>query len=159
MRRINILTGPIQSGKTTRLARWIKSCPDCTGILAPVHDGLRYLYSIHSDQSRLLEAKGNSYEQNDIIGIGKYRFIKASFDWAQNELLLALSEKPAWLIIDEIGPLEMDGKGLEPAVSKILEQVYDQDQLTLLLVVRDKLLDLFLQSYNIEETEVKYIQL
>jgi nucleoside-triphosphatase THEP1 len=158
MRKINILTGPIHSGKTTRLAVWIKSCPNCAGILAPVRDGLRYLYSIHSGQSKLLEAKGNSFEEDDLTRIGEYRFINATFDWAQNELLLVVIQKPEWIIIDEIGPLEMDGKGLEPAVRKILEQMHNQDQLNLLLVVREKLLDLFFQSYDIKETEVTYIQ-
>ena len=156
MRRIKILTGPIQSGKTTRLAKWIKSCPSCTGILAPVRDGLRYLYSIDSGQSKLLEARGDFLAKDDLIRQGKYRFIKSSFDWAQNELLLAVRQKPEWIIIDEIGPLEMDGKGLEPAVSKILEQMHNQDQFNLLLVVRKKLLEQFFQSYGIKETEVTY---
>lgn len=158
MRRIKILTGPIQSGKTTRLARWIKSCPNCTGILAPVRDGLRYLYSIDSGQSQLLEARGDFFAKDDVIRIGKYRFLKSSFDWAQNELLLASRQKPEWIIIDEIGPLELNGKGLEPAVSTIIEQIQNQGQFELLLVVREKLLDQFLQSYDIKDTEFEYIQ-
>ena len=38
-----------------------------------------------------------------------------SFLWAQNALFNSLDKNLEWLIIDEIGPLELEGKGLEPA--------------------------------------------
>ena len=134
MIQINILTGPINSGKTTRLTSWIKTKNNCAGILAPVQDGLLYLYSIHSQQSKLLEIKDMTSSEKRIIQIGNYCFDREVFEWAQAELISAIKQKPNWLIIDEIGPLEIEGKGLEPALSKIINQLDSQDPMKLLLV-------------------------
>lgn len=159
MSQISILTGPVKSGKTTRLANWIKQQDDCAGILAPVQGGLRYLYAIHSQQSKLLEIKNRVIAENRIIRIGNFCFYREVFDWAQAELLIAFKRKPNWLIIDEIGPLEIDGTGLEPAVSKIIYELSRYDQPRLILVIREQLLATFFKSYRINDNEVGYIQI
>lgn len=159
MNQINILTGPINSGKTTRLTNWVNRQNNCAGILAPVRGGLRYLYAIHSHKRKLLEIKEFKIAENRVIRIGDFCFSREVFEWARGELLFALKQKPSWLIIDEIGPLELTGNGLEPAVSKILNELKSYDQVRLVLVIREQLLDAFIHTYRININEVGYIQL
>ena len=66
-------------------------------------------------------------------------------------LLDCLSKDLDWLVIDESGPLELEGKGLEPAVSKILieDEKYGGN---ILCVVRESLLDKFVEHYMLEDT-------
>jgi nucleoside-triphosphatase THEP1 len=60
--------------------------------------------------------------------------------------------KPHWLIIDEIGPIELRGEGLEPQVSQILKEYPRTRKNRLILVIRDQLLEKVLEHYNLSET-------
>jgi len=136
--KIYIYSGKVHSGKTTRIMEWAKSQKSADGIFAPVINSKRYLVRIKSGEMHLLEADENEDEMN-IIKIGNYKFLKNIFEWAQNELLKAFESNPGWLIIDEIGFLELKTEGLEPAVSKI---IYNNkiSQTKLLLIIRENLL-------------------
>ncbi len=80
--------------------------------------------------------------------IGKYNFDNRTFDWAQNVLLDCFSKQLEWLIIDEVGPLELEGKGLEPAVSKILQE-RNQINAKLVFIVRTSILEKFVENYDL----------
>ena len=69
----------------------------------------------------------------------------------------AVKTKPEWLIIDEFGILELDGKGLEPEFTNILNRIKNQDHTKLLVVVRKNLLDQFLDKYKLNNDEVDLI--
>ena len=86
MKKINILTGPIQSGKTTRLIAWVKYHRQCAGILSPIINKQRFIYSILSDDYRRLESIDNPIMRKDTIKIGKYSFLQSTFQWARQEL-------------------------------------------------------------------------
>jgi len=147
---IHILTGPVKSGKTTRLIAWIRYHEHCAGILAPVIDEKKYLYSIHHEQELPLEGDSGTPGQKR-IDIGRYSFLLSSFEWARKELLTALNLNPRWFIIDEIGPLELAGKGLEPAVSTILNKFERAKDHQLILVIRETLLEQVVSHYQLEE--------
>jgi len=63
-------------------------------------------------------------------------------------LLNAIKKDLDWLVIDEIGPLELEGSGLEPAISEILK---DRDSFNgeILCVVRDSIMERFLEHYKL----------
>ena len=149
MKKLQILTGPVHSDKTTKLMQWAATQKNIDGIFQPVIDGKRFIYNIGSRTLKILEAT-ETLPSEELIIIGKYKFRKNVFDWAQNILLDCLDKKLNWLIIDEIGPLELGGKGLEPAISKIFEQI-DKFNGNILCVVRDTILEKFVEHYKLEE--------
>ncbi len=148
MKNLFILTGPINSGKTTKLMQWAAAQKNIDGIFQPVIDDKRFIYHISSRTLKILETK-NTKPENDIVTIGRYQFRKSVFNWAQNILNDCVNKKLNWLIIDEIGPLELDGKGLEPIISKIFNEI-DKLSGNVLCVVRDSILNKFVEQYRLE---------
>jgi len=148
---IHILTGPVKSGKTTRLIAWIRYHENCAGILAPVIDEKKHIYSIHNERQMVLEGEKNlAGQEQKLIDIGRYSFLLSSFEWAREELLSALNLNPRWLIIDEIGPLELAGEGLEPAVTAILNKFERTKDHQLILVIREAILEQVIAHYQLE---------
>jgi nucleoside-triphosphatase THEP1 len=147
MSNIFIFTGEIKSGKTTRLEKWIAENPDSDGILAPYIKGKRYLKRIKAGKTKLLEYEGED-ENIELTKICNYNFIKSVFDWGQQELYNALLQKPGWLIIDEIGPLELRGEALEPMVSNILSES-SALIINIVLVVRKSLVEKVIENYKL----------
>ncbi len=143
---IYILSAPVQSGKTSRLLNWVKARNDVSGILAPIVDGKRYLQSIHSGELRLLEADKHNISSK-IVKIGSHVFYEDTFAWGRYVLTSSLHHPAKWLIIDEIGPLELQGKGLEPAVHTVLRNV--PAAVNVVLVIRFKMLQNVLQHYGL----------
>jgi nucleoside-triphosphatase len=149
---IYYLTGSVHTGKTTRLNEWIKYQKNVDGILAPIIDGQRHLHRIKTGELRQLELNDENSAQK-IVKIGQYQFTGEVFDWARQQLYEAAQSCPDWLIIDEIGPLELGGEGLEPAVSIIISSLKTDNHTKLLLVIRDRLLTEVLQHYKINNHE------
>jgi nucleoside-triphosphatase len=149
---IYYLTGPVHMGKTTRLNEWIKYQKNVDGILAPIIDGQRHLHRIKTGELQQLELNDENSAQK-IVKIGQYQFTGEVFDWARQQLYEAAQSCPDWLIIDEIGPLELGGEGLEPAVSIIISSLKTDNHTKLLLVIRDRLLTEVLQHYKINNHE------
>jgi nucleoside-triphosphatase THEP1 len=127
---IFILTGPIQTGKTTSLEKWIISQPDVRGILTPVIDGKRMFRDIETGQLFMMEAKEN---ESEVWKIGKFVFSKVQFERAE-KILLKAGNTNGWLVIDEVGPLELQEKGFLHVIKKLLAERKGP----ILLVVRDK---------------------
>jgi nucleoside-triphosphatase THEP1 len=147
MSNIYLFTGEIKSGKTTRLEKWISENPDSDGILAPCINGKRYLKRIKSGKTKLLEYEGND-KKIELTKICNYNFLKSVFDWGQNEIYEAFSQKPEWLIVDEIGPLELRGEALEPMITKILN---DKNfcNTNIIFVVRKALVEKVIEHYKL----------
>lgn len=136
--KIFILSGPVQTGKTTRLLNWVQNQDSVDGIIAPVIDDKRHLLHLSSGLQKQLEASANEPD-NKIVKIGKFRFNTDVFSWACNRLNESISSSPLWLIIDEIGPLELSGKGLAPALTRVLNH---PDKIgNLILVIREQLVE------------------
>jgi nucleoside-triphosphatase THEP1 len=151
MKTINILTGPIQSGKTTRLIAWVKYHRNSAGILSPVIHNQRFIYSILANDYRRLESIDDLIVDKEIVKIGKYSFLQSTFKWAREELHTALEHNPPYLVIDEIGPLELSGKGLEPMVTNILQSYKRSPKHRLVLVVRENLLEEVISHYGLDD--------
>lgn len=150
MKPIYIFSQPIRSGKTTTLMQWVKNKSNISGILAPDLDGLRYIYTLHNKEFHRFQVKENyNYKDDPIITVGKYNFLSSSFELAKTAIKNNWS-KNEWLIIDEVGKLEVKDSGLEPIVSQTIEHYkYLSETGKLLLIVRADLLDSVLEKYNI----------
>jgi len=139
-----LLTGERQVGKTTvckRVAELARELGyDPAGVLTPVvldKDGfpaIRYALMVSDGQQRLL-AQANS----DLGGprTSRYSFDAAAFSWVIGRLRAAISQGCDLLIVDEIGPLELEqGRGLAP----LLFDLSAGKLPPLLVVVRPELL-------------------
>jgi nucleoside-triphosphatase THEP1 len=153
MKRIFLLSGPVHSGKTSRLMRWIAGRHGIDGILAPVIDGKRYLQHIGSGELKLLDICGLA-ESKHIESIATHRFDHEVFVWAQQALVSCMKQPLQWLLIDEIGPLELHGGGLEPAAGHVIKHFLKVADVRILLVVRDSLREAALKHYQIRKKQV-----
>lgn len=145
MSKINILIGEIRTGKTTRLMRWAASLKNIDGIFQPVIDEKRFVYHIGSRTLKPLETS----ETANVTSIGKYNFSNQTFAWSQKILGECAAKSLEWIIVDEIGPLELDGKGLEPTISKLISD-RENIQAQILCVVRDSILEKFIEHYGLQ---------
>lgn len=129
------MTGPVHTGKTTALARLVARYPsDFVGILAPVIDGQRYLRDSSTGETRCLE---NPVNAKDALPVGPYVFSRSVFGWARQRLAQQAELFPdRWLIIDELGKLELRGEGLAPEATAIITHREER----VIVVVRDSLL-------------------
>ena len=142
---IHILTGPVHSGKTTLLQN-VTSHLKCQKISV---GGFLSLYTEEKDQfvgydlfdlkretrTPFIRKEGKKTWQR----IGPYFFIPESLDYAQN--IIRQSTKADICVIDEVGPLEYEGKGLWPALEKLMTLPTPE----FILVVRETILDNWLK--------------
>jgi nucleoside-triphosphatase THEP1 len=156
MSNIYIFTGEIKSGKTTRLSKWIEKNPGADGILASEIGGKRHLVRIKTNEKKLLEYSGND-PKIELTTICNFKFINSVFGWGKEELYNALLQKPGWLIVDEIGPLELKGLALEPMVSRILQE--DTESVNLVLVVRKVLVEKVIEHYGLLKKGFKFFEI
>jgi nucleoside-triphosphatase len=147
--KIIILTGQIQTGKTTLLQQFCKARNDVAGICTPIVNGKRVFYDIAGDSFFNIEADSNEA----ILAVGKYLFSKTAFAKAGNILLNATQRNNLnYLIIDEIGPLEIrQRQGLYQSLKKIVSSSFTY---TLILVVRQSLIKEVAVAFNLSNPVV-----
>lgn len=154
MQNLYILSGPIRTGKSTKLLKWSESKKSVAGILQYELNGNRVIRNISSGEVLILEAE--NLKKSKIIKVGKFLFNKDVFRWAQKQIKQSFQEKPDWLIIDEYGKLELDNKGLEPAISEVIKKSKSQDDTKIILVIREYLKNEFLKKFELESSDYQY---
>ena len=147
---ILILTGPTRNRKTTTLMKWSERHHDCGGVLSPDVNGLRVLYNVKTRQS-ITWQKAVPTTNADLI-VGRFSFDPEAFVIATGWLNEHLNDPEVrQIILDEVGRLELDGKGWGPWLNSAVPQLGDK---TLILVVRRSLLDEVINLYGLEEVSV-----
>jgi nucleoside-triphosphatase THEP1 len=145
---IYILSAPIQSGKTTSLINWSAARKDVHGILTPVIHGMREFMNAETKELFPMEAKGDE----ETLIVGKFIFSKAGFDKAIQIISDAIT-KEGWLVIDEIGPMELRGEGF----CNVLKQLLKIRTGKTILVVREGMTEKVKICFMINATEVNSI--
>ena len=143
--RVIIWTGPIHSGKTTRLSEWLKGC-DAGGILTPKIGGKRWFRDISGGRTFQMDASADS---ENVIWVGGHCFDAAAFSEASGIIRRAIN-RHEWLVIDEIGPLELKGEGF----AEILQEVMLRQQANLVLVIREGMLIPITEKFSIISDEI-----
>lgn len=160
MAEIYLVSGPVRSGKTSRLGTWCRDHPDTLpgtgsdsidGILAPVIRGHRHVVRVTTGASRDLEdiPRGVATEV-----VRRYRFNAEAFSWARDNLRAAARSGAEWIVVDEIGPLELAGGGLEPAVAELLAATAVRPA-RIVLVIREHLVADVLDYLGIHDGDVQ----
>jgi nucleoside-triphosphatase THEP1 len=157
-KKILIYSDKIKSGKTTNLFRWIARQNLISGILQPVVEEKGFFYSIVDKiliQFEVSEEQSKKFSESQLVKIGSYFFLKSGFEKAKEILKRDFEKNYDLLVIDEIGPLELNGDGLEPVISEIVNWL-DTFEGKLVLVVRDKLINDVIKKYKLEEKYVMW---
>ncbi len=146
-----IVTGPPGSGKTilcqSYAREWQRLGWRIGGLLCPEvrRDGQR----IGSDAHNLLSGQRVpmtrlvSYAPFKGHALGKYIISFEGVCFGRKALGKALTEKCDFIVIDEVGPLELKGDGLTESVEACLHS-----SANLAIVVRSSLLDIFLDYFG-----------
>ena len=142
--RLALISGAIGIGKTTVVGRIIELARargrTCAGLWSParVENGIKTgieTIDLHSGERRLLArvaAKGTGQR------VGRWSFDPAVLAWANDVLARAIAARPDLLVVDEIGPLELQrGGGLAPVLLPLAAGDFPRT----LLVVRVWMLD------------------
>jgi len=144
-----LLVGGIGAGKTAtglRLLSLLRSYGiQVGGILAPriLKGEQRIGYSI-IDLSTNATHPFAGLEPSD-IQIGKFYLSQEGLDIAERTILNALNERPV-VFIDEVGRLEVQGKGHAPAIRQLL-----QSSSVPVLLVRDTLVEQAIRTFDIAD--------
>lgn len=155
MNRIIVITGPVQSGKTTFLRNLFEGRKDVSGFLCPDVNGLRCFFDLNSKELLEFEVP-HAGGGLSLINIGKFAFRSDVFIKAKFIIEQSFNQPVSFFIIDEIGKLELKGQGLEPELFTMLNKRALADTI-LILVVRDYLLDDVIKRYNLSDAVVIHI--
>jgi len=148
LKEIYILTGEINSGKTSLLKEVVGKKENFLGILQVKVNKRRFLYNISNKRSYALEME----EKDDsTFSIGRFHFAKSVFIKAHDEILSQVQNHHELIIIDEVGPLELQNSGHYDLITLILKLNVSQK---LLFVTRSSLVDLVTQKFNIRPIEI-----
>jgi nucleoside-triphosphatase len=142
-----IFSREIRSGKTSELFNWLIDKKDVAGILMPDHNGKRMFYDIK--ERTFFPAQAEPGQTTNIIEVGAYVFDINAFAKANEVLEKTLSSPHAWIVIDEVGKLEINDKGF----SKILRSLIGEN-LNLLIVVRSSLVDVVKEKFSLESSRI-----
>ncbi len=151
---IFILTGPVHYGKTTTLKRIIQQVERkklvVDGFLSEAvfkgQERIGYdLFDLKGKKSiPLIRRAGKEGWQR----VGSYFFVPTGLEEAQQ--IISRSKDADICVVDEVGPLELSGKGFWPALKPILFPPLT----TFLIAVRKSILEEFLSILDEADTKV-----
>ena len=148
---IFIFSRAVRTGKTTELQNWCMQQKNVCGVLMPDENEKRKIVDISTKNTFDIECDDAANTTEELVKAGKFYFYQSAFDKANIILEQALYKNPSWVIIDEIGKLELLKKGFYPSLKKMIT-AYAEKKLTgnLLLVVRDSLVNEVIEFLGIK---------
>lgn len=151
---IIIFSRPVRSGKTTELMKWCDTQQDVSGILMPDINGSRKIMNIKTGE--VFDAECMKPEETDaqLLQVGRFSFYASAFDKANKILFENISQSTSWLVIDEVGKLELGKKGLFPSVESAINEYQFNPGNKVILLIRDTLVESVLAFFNIIEYKV-----
>lgn len=150
--KIFILKGPVHSGKTTALKEFCIDRAKTGGILSPVINDKRHFFDIETKETFIMEA---APDEETIIQTGKYVFSESAFKRADKILQSCISRNIELIVIDEIGPLELRGKGFSETLQQLLS--LSLPKTNLLLVVRENIVDGVIHHFQLPVKNINVI--
>lgn len=148
---ILLLTGDIQTGKSSALRTLFKGRSDCRGFITPdnVHGRVLEFLPLGKRESMPMQAKTPN---SSTLSIGRYHFYLSAFEKMKTELR-SIKETPLQFnVIDELGKLELKGEGLSPELDDLIAhwKIDPTKPEVLLIVVRAELIEKALQTFGLQ---------
>jgi nucleoside-triphosphatase THEP1 len=84
------------------------------------------------------------------LEVGRFRFSRTAFEKA-DQIIRNSIEGEGWLIIDEIGPLELKGGGF----AAVLRELITQRRKNLVIVVREGMVNEVQEKFGIVAREIR----
>jgi nucleoside-triphosphatase THEP1 len=148
---IYIFSRPIHSGKTTALLQWSNHQINISGILMPDINGSRKIVDLKTKEIFDIECIDALNTTEPLTSVGGFHFYTAAFDKANSILINALTQKPDWLVIDEAGRLELEGRGFYKSIMQAVDLYNNANyHFNLLLTVRDSLCEEVISFFKIK---------
>lgn len=97
--------------------------PHVSGIAMPDVKGIRHFYDFATQNTYRVEAD-EQHGNDEIIQVGRFMFLAEAFQKANQALKAASDETQGWVVIDEVGKLELQNSGLHEGLEKILSTKY-----------------------------------
>ena len=147
---IFILTGEVHSGKSTALKAWLINRNKVGGFLSPDIENKRFIQSIKDDY--IIPFQVDASFEGEKLEIGPYIFDQNAFnqatDWTMNQMN---DDEIDWIIIDELGKLELKEKGFYRLAKSILK---NQNSKHIIFVIRDFLVDDLVQLLSLKDAKI-----
>ena len=150
---INIICGAINSGKTARIESIYAEEKKGDGFITrKIFSDSQFrgyeIMRLSSGESRIQSLKTELFPADEVpvCTRGPYSFFKSGFDFADGIIDDIILKETSPVFIDEIGPIELQGKGHSDRFKKIL-----QTDVTVYFTVRDWCLEQVLLSFSIEK--------
>jgi nucleoside-triphosphatase THEP1 len=130
--RVTIVTGPIDSGKTSWCRAQAAGMPDCAGVLLLKvfaegrrigYDALGLPASETVPFARLAGEQPSGWRSEQQVGPFS---ISAAGLRAANAWLFQAASRPREILVDEAGPLEIAGGGMAPGLRAVLGSAVPQ---------------------------------
>jgi nucleoside-triphosphatase THEP1 len=152
---IYIFSRPVHSGKTTELLQWCSQQKHIGGILMPDINGTRKILDLHTKEIIDVACTDAVNSKELLTAVGRFHFYTAAFERGNAIILAALNQKPRWLVIDEAGKLELDGKGFYESIVKAVD-VYNNNKAAgnLVIAVRESLCNEVISFFKIKNFHI-----
>ncbi len=148
---IHIVTGKIDSGKSTKLMELYETIDKGDGfvLLKTMDNGKPVYYDAYrlsrKTRCRTIVREDMITDESVAFAIGPYRFLTSAVAWINREMTELLQTGTRPLFFDEAGILEINKKGFYPLIKAIVESDAD-----LYITVRTPLVEKFLETFNIQ---------
>ncbi|KPK81193.1 MAG: hypothetical protein AMS27_15675 [Bacteroides sp. SM23_62_1] len=159
-KQIFIITGHTGSGKTTFLQNLVETIMkegySVTGFLAPLSlsDSQNQSYEIQNIETRKCIPLASRKAISGWIKTGGFYFNPEAINAGNNILRIPAILNSDLIIVDEVGPFELDDKIWAHSISRLLSL----PDITMILVVRIKLVQNVIEKWNLKITDIINIE-
>jgi nucleoside-triphosphatase THEP1 len=155
-KHIFVLTGPVQGGKTTLVSEKTSLLREkgvkVMGFLCPgsFSEGLRSAFSLVDLETGRRVPMGDTKKQKGWVKFRRFFFNPEAFVQGELWIKRCLKRDPDLLVIDEVGPMELEGKGWAPT----LDTLAQNSSITQLWIVRQQILNEVSEKWKIPEDQI-----
>ncbi len=153
---ITIITGPINSGKTTKMEDIFKSNREGDGFITlklmgnDVVEGFDIMKISSKEIEPFIRRRGNELpEWKENCFLGPYTVSEEAVNWATKEIEEMINKDMFPIYLDEIGFLELNGKCFYKILKKMLNangEIY--------ISTRDENLDAVISKFDIKDVKI-----
>ena len=154
-----IVTGQVQSGKTTwctNYSQWLKGQKFIVGgVLCPEakNNDIKIGYDVMDAQTGRSVMFGRFASEADFAGepIGKYLISYEGLEFVERRIQEALENRCDMVFLDEVGHLELGGKGVIESVRTACQKASNTT-----IVVRRQLLTAFFEYFHLADPQIRF---